>query len=46
MKLLNDGNISIVEKDVNGEFHFNGNFKNAEDLASQIDLLPKEITVN
>ena len=42
-KLLNDGNTCIVEKDVNGDFHFNGNFKNAEDLALELDQLPKEI---
>lgn len=42
MKLLNDGNVRIVEKDVNGEFHFNGNFKNAEDLAAELDQLSKD----
>ena len=42
-KLLNDGNTRIVEKDVNGDFHFNGNFKNADDLALELDQLPKEI---
>jgi len=42
MKLLNDGNVSIVEKDVNGEFHFNGNFKNAEDLEVALEDLSKD----
>jgi hypothetical protein len=42
LKLLNDGNTQIVEKDVNDEFHFNGNFKNAEDLAHQLDQLSQE----
>ena len=42
MKLLNDGNVRIVEKDVNGEFHFNGNFKNAEDLSAELDELSKD----
>ncbi len=31
-ELVKDGNNRIIEKDVNGEFHFNGNFKNAGDL--------------
>lgn len=43
MKLLNDGDVKIVEKDVNGEFHFNGEFKNAEDLEVGLEKLPKEV---
>ncbi len=31
-KLLNDQNTAIIEKDINGHYHFNGNFKNAGDL--------------
>ena len=31
-KLVADGNTQIVERDIRGAFHFNGNFKNAEDL--------------
>lgn len=31
-KLLNDGNFQIIEKDLNGDYHFNGNFNNAESL--------------
>ncbi|WP_299366276.1 hypothetical protein [Winogradskyella sp.] len=30
--LVADGNVRILEKDINGEYHFNGNFKNADDL--------------
>lgn len=38
-KLLEDGNTFIAEKDVKGNFHFNGNFKNANDLAEALDNL-------
>jgi len=31
-QLIEDGNLDIIEKDVNGAYHFNGNFKNADDL--------------
>lgn len=31
-KLIANGNTQIIEKDVKGHFHFNGNFKNANDL--------------
>jgi hypothetical protein len=31
MMLVNEGNKQIVEKDVNGGYHFSGNFKNAKD---------------
>jgi len=31
-KLLEEGNTQIVEQDVRGGYHFNGNFKNASDL--------------
>ncbi|MDZ7647326.1 MAG: hypothetical protein U5K54_09175 [Cytophagales bacterium] len=31
-ELMKDGNTQLVEKDVNGSYHFNGNFKNANDL--------------
>jgi hypothetical protein len=34
-----DGDKRIVERDVLGEFHFNGNFKNAKDLESALDAL-------
>jgi hypothetical protein len=35
-KLVQDGDRSVVVKDVNGEFHFNGNFHNAEDLKAAL----------
>jgi hypothetical protein len=32
VKLLGDGNNAIAEKDINGGYHFNGNFKNADEV--------------
>jgi primosomal replication protein N len=37
--LVNDGNTQILAKDVNGVHHFNGNFKNASDLAQALEQL-------
>jgi hypothetical protein len=37
--LLKDGNTQIVEQDANGEYHFNGNFKNASDLQKALEEL-------
>ncbi|MEM6684322.1 MAG: hypothetical protein AAF617_00890 [Bacteroidota bacterium] len=36
-QLLADENKAIIAKDINGEYHFNGNFKNAGDLAEALD---------
>ncbi len=38
-QLVNDNELSIVKKDVNNHFHFNGNFKNASDLSQALDQL-------
>lgn len=38
-KLTSDGNTSIVVKDINGDYHFNGNFKNNGDLKAALDKL-------
>jgi hypothetical protein len=38
-QLLQDGNTSIIEKDILGGFHFNGNFKNADDVATALNNL-------
>ena len=38
-ELLQDGNTQIVERDVNGEYHFNGNFKNANDVSAALETL-------
>lgn len=39
LKLIADGNVQIIEKDLNGDYHFNGNFKNAGDLDVALDKL-------
>ena len=38
-QLLEEGNNSIAEKDILGELHFNGNFRNANDLAKALKQL-------
>ena len=38
-KLVNDGNRSLIEKDVKGAFHFNGDFRNAEDVKQALQHL-------
>jgi hypothetical protein len=38
-QLVSDGNVQILEKDVNGAYHFNGNFKNANDLKAALSEL-------
>ncbi len=38
-QLLEDGNNTIVEKDILGELHFNGNFRNANDLEKALQQL-------
>jgi hypothetical protein len=35
--MLADGNNSLVDQDVKGEYHFNGNFKNAADLSKALE---------
>lgn len=37
--MLLDGNQSLVEQDIKGDYHFNGNFKNAADLSDAIEVL-------
>lgn len=41
-QLLKDDKSSIVEKDVNGAYHFNGDFNNADSLKQALAQLPKE----
>ena len=41
-KLLADGNNTIVSKDINEAYHFNGNFNNANSLLDALDKLPNE----
>ncbi len=38
-QLLDDGNVQIIEKDINGKYHFNGNFTNAKDLETTLNDL-------
>jgi hypothetical protein len=38
-KLVNDNNLQIINRDMDGNFHFNGNFKNANDLKAALDSL-------
>nr|WP_262902032.1 hypothetical protein [Winogradskyella vincentii] len=37
--LVADNNAHIINKDVKGDYHFNGNFKNANDLKEALDNL-------
>ena len=39
--LVKDGNIQIVSKDILGDYHFNGNFKNAANLEFAMENLSK-----
>ncbi|QQV02670.1 hypothetical protein [Chryseobacterium sp. FDAARGOS 1104] len=41
-QLVSEKNTQIIEKDVLGNYHFNGNFKNAGDLESALDDLTVE----
>jgi len=36
-KLVDDGDQRILSRDINGDFHFNGNFRNAADLKKTLD---------
>ncbi len=38
-KLAADNNVEIIERDSKGSFHFNGNFKNANDLEAALNNL-------
>ena len=38
-KMVADGRTDIVEQDIQGAFHFNGNFKNAGDLKTALNAL-------
>jgi hypothetical protein len=42
-KHLLSGNKCIIEEDIHGEFHFNGNFRNAGDLKAALDALPSSV---
>ena len=38
-KMLDNGNPLIIERDVQGKYHFNGNFKNASDVKQALHTL-------
>jgi hypothetical protein len=38
--LINTGNKTIIEEDIKGQVHFNGNFKNVADLQKALNALP------
>jgi len=40
-QLLEEGNNFIIERDIIGDFHFNGNFRNANDLDKALQQLDK-----
>jgi hypothetical protein len=42
MQLLADSNSSLVNIDCKGEYHFNGNFHNANDLKTTLEQLQKQ----
>lgn len=41
-RLIKEQDRDIIEQDVKGDFHFNGNFKNASDLQKALDALESE----
>ncbi|MFW6226803.1 MAG: hypothetical protein ACOC31_01740, partial [Bacteroidota bacterium] len=40
-RMVSDGNKRIVDKDMEGNYHFNGNFRNAKDLENALDAISK-----
>ncbi len=42
IQLLEDGNSQIIEKDILGNYHFNGNFNNANSLKEALKNISKE----
>ncbi len=38
-KLVDDGHVAIIEQDIRGGYHFNGHFKNANDLRRALEDL-------
>jgi hypothetical protein len=38
-QMASDGNTDIIEKDIHGVYHFNSNFKNANDLNAALEAL-------
>ncbi|MGZ0015774.1 hypothetical protein [Yeosuana sp. AK3] len=42
-KLVQNGNVQIIEKDVEGNYHFNGSFHNANSLKDALNNLPEDV---
>lgn len=40
-QLVKDGNADIINRDIKGRYHFNGNFKNANDLQNALEDLTR-----
>jgi hypothetical protein len=38
-KLVSNGNVDLIEKDVKGQYHFNSNFRNADDVKAILEEL-------
>jgi hypothetical protein len=43
-ELIRRDNTAIIEQDINGAFHFNGNFMNARDLSNALDKLDNDFS--
>ena len=43
-KLISDGNRQVITQDINGTYHFHGDFRNADDLRRALDRLPSDYT--
>ncbi len=39
IQMINDGDTRIIIKDIKSQYHFNGNFRNANDVKSALNLL-------
>jgi hypothetical protein len=39
IQMVNDGDTRIIVKDIKNQYHFNGNFRNANDVKNTLDLL-------
>ena len=42
IKLLKNNNFQLINQDINGAYHFNGNFHNANDLKAALEQLEKQ----
>ncbi len=40
-QLVKDGNLEVIHQDVSGDYHFNGNYRNASDLEAALHQLSK-----